>query len=95
MKLFKTIDEKFEAIGFHKVKEDEFGARYQRYVDKYKFTQTLDLLSKESGRHIVQSCDNDLHDQKNIGCTCVGLTMYEMQLCIKKMKQMGWKIVKE
>lgn len=95
MKLFKTVDEKFAEIGFKKIKEDEFGARYERDVKEYKFTQTLDLLHKESGRHIVQSCDNELSDQKNIGCTCVGLTMYEMELCIKKMKQMGWKMQKK
>ena len=92
---FKSIDEKFKEIGFNKIKENEYGVRYDRYVEEYKFTQTLDLLHKSSGRHIVQSYDNELRDQKNIGCTCVGLTMYEMKLCIKKMKQMGWKIQKQ
>ena len=53
--------------------------------------QKLDLLHKLSGRHIVQSYDPYLMDEQNIGNTCVGLTMYEMKLCIKKMKQMGWK----
>lgn len=95
MKLFKTADKKFEKIGFKKIKEDEYGARYERYIEKYKFTQTVDLLHKASGKHIVQSCDNALSDQKNIGCTCVGLTMYEMKLCIKKMKEMGWKVQKK
>ena len=92
---FKSIDEKFKEIGFNKIEEDEYGVRYERYVEEYKFTHTIDLLHKASGRHIVQSCDNELSDQKNIGCTCVGLTMYEMKLCIKKMKQMGWKIQKQ
>ena len=95
MKLFKSIDEKFAEIGFKKIKEDEFGARYERDVKEYRFTQTLDLLNKASGRHIVQSYDKALSDQKNIGNTCVGLSMYEMELCIKKMKQMGWKKLKK
>ena len=95
MKLFKTIDEKFKEIGFVKIKEDEYGAYYERYNKMFKYTQVIDLMRKASGRHIVQSYDKELTDQKNIGNTCVGLTMYEMKLCVKKMKQMGWKIVKE
>ena len=95
MKLFKSIDEKFAEIGFKKIREDEYGASYERYNEKYKYTQTLALLHKESGRHIVQSYDNELVDQKGIGSTCVGLSAYEMKLCIKKMKQMGWKMTKK
>lgn len=94
MKLFKTVDEKFERIGFIKVKENNKIVSYERYDDEFKFTQTLDLIHKNSGRHIVQSYDRDLMDEKKIGNTCVGLTMYEMQLCLKKMKQMGWKNIK-
>lgn len=33
-------------------------------------------------------------DKKKIGNTCVGLTMYEMELCLKKMKKMGWKLIR-
>lgn len=95
MKLFKSIDKKFAEIGFVKVDENKYGATYHRYVAKFDYVQTLDLMHKENGRHIVQSYDNNLKDQKNIGNTCVGLTMYEMKLCIKKMKQMGWKLIKQ
>ena len=93
-KLFKTIDEKFEEIGFTKIEENEYGVRYQRDVKEYNYIQTLDILHKTSGNHIVQSYDANLIDEKKIGNTCVGLTMYEMDLCIQKMKQMGWKIKK-
>jgi hypothetical protein len=95
MKLFKTIDDKFAEIGFVKIEECIYFARYQRYNKEYKFTQSLDLCKKSNGRHIVQSYDDELNDQKGIGSTCVGLTMYEMKLCIKKMKQMGWKMHKQ
>ncbi len=93
--IFKSIDEKFAEIGFIKIEEDEYGAVYKRRIDKYNYTQTLDLVHKASGRHIIQSYDEELTDQKKIGNTCVGLTMYEAKLCVKKMKQMGWKITKE
>ena len=94
MKFFTTIDEKFSKIGFIKIEENEYAVTYTRGNDKYGYCQELELLHKKNGRHIVQSCDKDLMDSKRIGNTCVGLTMYEMKLCIKKMKQMGWKEVK-
>lgn len=92
MKLFKTVDEKFAEIGFVKVEEDKYGATYERKDEEYNYTQTLNLLHKATGRHIIQSYDAELMDEKKIGSTCVGLTMYEAKLCVKKMKQMGWKV---
>lgn len=92
MKLFKTVDEKFKEIGFLKIQEDKYGVSYERKKDT--FLQRLDLMHKASGKHIVQSYDPYLIDNKNIGNTCVGLSMYEMKLCIKKMKKMGWKPIK-
>lgn len=92
MKLFKTVDEKFAEIGFEKVEENEYGVTYKRKIEEHNFTQTLALLHKSSGRHLIQSYDAELMDEKKIGNTCVGLTMYEAKLCVKKMKQMGWKV---
>ena len=94
MKLFKTVDERFAEIGFKKIEENEHGVTYQRYLWEGGYTHKLCLMHKESGRHIVQSYDPDLMDGKKIGNTCVGLTMYEIKLCLKKMKQMGWKVIK-
>lgn len=84
----KSVDEKFREIGFVKVNENEHLVHYQRH--EHSFIQTLCLGHKDSGRHIVQSYDETLTDSEGIGNTCVGLTMYEMELCIKKMKQLGW-----
>ena len=89
MKLFKSVDEKLKEIGFIKIEEDKFGVRYERKNSKYNFTQSVDILHKASGRHILQSYDKDLIDEKKIGNTCVGLTGYEMKLFLKKMKQVG------
>lgn len=94
MKLFKTIDEKFKEIGFVKINENGYSVHYQRQDAEYSFVQTLYLGRKSSGRHIVQSYDENLTDTKGIGNTCVGLTMYEIKLCLKKMRQMGWKVKK-
>ena len=92
MKLFKSTDEKFAEIGFVKVEEDKYGVTYERYVGS--FIQKLAMIHKSNGKHIVQSYDPTLFDNKLIGNTSVGLSMYEIKLCFKKMKEMGWKIVK-
>lgn len=92
MKIFKSIDEKFEDIGFIKVKEDLHGVTYERIMPE-KYTQKLVLHhNRITGNHIVQSYDPALFDEKYIGNVGVGLSMYEIKLCYKKMKKMGWKI---
>lgn len=88
--MFKSIDKKFEDIGFVKVKEDEYGVRYERKNDQYNYIQVLAILHKENGRHLIQSYDKDLFDTKLIGNTCVGLTYYETKLALKKMKRLGY-----
>ena len=88
--MFKNIDKKFEEIGFIKVSEDKYGARYERKDEDFNFTHVLAILYKASGRHIVQSYDKDLMDSKMIGNTCAGLSYYEMKLALKKMKQLGY-----
>lgn len=89
MKLFRSIDEKLESIGFVKVSEDEYGANFERINKKYNYTQCVDLLRKASGKHIIQSYDKNLLDEKKIGNTCVGLTGYEAKLFLKKMRKIG------
>lgn len=94
MKLLKTIDEKFKEIGFVKVNENEYTVHYQRENKEYDFIQSLYLARKSDGKHLIQSYDENLTDIKGIGNTCVGLTMYEIKLCLKKMKTKGWEIKK-
>lgn len=91
MKLFKTVDEKLADIGFVKIKENKFGADYERKDTEFNFTQMVCLTHKASGKHIMQSYDRELLDTNGTGNTCVGLTMYETKLFYKKMKELGWK----
>ena len=90
MKLFKTVDEKLADIGFVKVEDNECYVSYEREDKEYNYTQCLDILHKNSGRHIIQSYDKHLFDERKIGNTCVGLTYYETKLIMKKMRQKGW-----
>ena len=90
MKIFKNIDEKFEDIGFKKVKDDKYSVTYERYNRKYKYIQVLAICHKKDGRHIIKSYDKDLFDKKGIGNTGVGLTYYETKFALKKMKKKKW-----
>lgn len=89
MRIFKNVDEKLKEIGFNKICEDKHGVQYERYNTKYNYWQRVDIWHKASGRHILQSYDRDLMDEKKIGNTNVGLTGYEMKLFLKKMKKLG------
>lgn len=91
MRLFKPVDEKIAKLGFKKIREDEYGVEYERYIEKHGYTHKVEILHKKSGKHILQSYDPNLHDEKMIGNTCVGLTWYELKLFTKKMKQIGLK----
>lgn len=85
------VDKKLAAIGFKKVQEDDFFVRYTKEVPEFKYTHTVDILHKASGKHILQSYDNELEDGSGIGSTCVGLTWTELRLFAKKMRELGWK----
>lgn len=85
MKLFKTVDHKLADIGFVKVREDKHGVEYERVNKEFGYTQCVNILHKHSGKHILQSYDKELFDNKGIGNTCVGLTTYELKLFYKKM----------
>ena len=87
--MFKSVDKKFEEIGFKKVSDDEHGVVYKRECDcsMFKYTHVLAIEKKKSGHHLIFSYDKDSFDNKKIGNCCVGLTGYEMKLALKKMKQ--------
>lgn len=89
MKLFETVDDKLNNIGFVKVNEDKYGVEYERKDNEFDYTQVVLILHKASGRHILQSYYKDLMDEAKIGNVGVGLTGYEMKLFLKKMKQIG------
>jgi hypothetical protein len=90
----KKADKKLRAIGFHLVKDNEYEVVYERENESYyggTYIQVLTICYKESGRHIIQSYDKDLFDNKLIGNTCVGLTYYETKLIMQKMREKKWK----
>ena len=89
--IFKSIDDKIEDLGFRLITDNKCLVIYERFDKKYNYRQVVSLCHKESGKHILQSYDPDLFDNKNIGNTCVGLTYKETKLFLKKMRKKGWK----
>jgi len=89
VKLFKSIDEQLEDIGFIKLKEDEYGACYVKDINQFCYRHRLDILHKASGNHIVQSYEEALNSV-NFN-NCVGLTAIEMKLAYRKLKQLSKK----
>lgn len=86
MKLIKSVDEKFERLGFIKTYESEIVVTYEKKIEKYDYIQSIDICRKESGNHIVISGEKSIN--KDGFNNAVGLTKQEMKLCIKKMKEM-------
>lgn len=83
MKLFKSVDEKLSEIGFEKSYESDSGVDYEKYVEDFNFVHKVSIVRKSSGKHLLCSY------APKTGHIGVGLTVYEMKLFLKKMKQMG------
>ena len=86
MKLFKSVDERFEELGFTKTYESKIVVTYEKEIKDYNYIQSIDICRKESGNHIVISGEKGIN--KDGFNNAVGLTKQEMKLCIKKMKEM-------
>lgn len=87
MKLFKTTDEKLLDLGFKKVRQNDFGAGYER-IEPEGYTHVVDLVQKKSGRHLIQSysAEDCGPNYTNVG---VGLTYREAKLFLRKMREIG------
>lgn len=86
MKLFKSIDEKFEALGFKKIEESPVIVVYHRPERGY--VHELALCHKINGKHLIQSYQKGVNtDGFN---NMVGLTPEEAKLACKKITQKGW-----
>ena len=86
MKIFKSVDERLKDLGFKKLDEDNFGVSYVKDVKKYGFRQRLDIIHKESGKHLIHSYQEGMNSDgfNNV----VGLSYEETKLAIKKYRQL-------
>lgn len=90
IKLFKSVDDKLSDLGFAKIMDEDaddfYGVSYARYIQEYGYNQRLDIMHKASGRHLIQSYQEDTNSDgyNNV----VGLTYKETKLAMKKYRQM-------
>ena len=95
MTLFRIADKKLAEIGFIKVEENDTMTMFHRVNKKLGYTQHLALIRGEDGQHIALSYDRGLRNRRDYARDNTdGLTMYEMKLCVRKMRELGWKIDK-
>lgn len=84
------IDKKLEKLGFKKVddmnSETRGGVYYERYNDKHKYNQRVDIYYKASGDHMLLSYEEGTNtDMFN---NVVGLTYQELKLFMAKFREM-------
>lgn len=86
MKLFKSVDDKLEAIGFKKIEESEDIVVYKR--QQPEFVQILELSHRGKGQNTMHSYQMGVNSDGYYNS--VGLTAYEAHLASKKMWQKDW-----
>jgi hypothetical protein len=86
--VLKIADRELKKIGFSKVDEDSLYVKYERKT-QFGYIHSLSLMHKASGRHLVMSYqdggNSDGFDN------AVGMTMRTARLCLRKMREKGWK----
>ena len=95
MKLFKTLDDKFRELGYHKIKDDTFTVAYERcvtgrlYGDNVEYHQTISIRSRGSGEGFIIESYNSPSKEN------VPLYAYEIKLLMKKARQKRFKYKKK
>ena len=80
----RTIDERIEKLGYKKVCDHPLYVSYAKHEEIGNFTHVVALCHKASGKHIIQSYDED--DSR-----MCGLTYTESVLFAKKIKELWGK----
>lgn len=95
--MFKPTDRRFADLGFTKVYENQYGVKYERYIEEFNYIHAIAIMHKVSGGYIIQSYDTRV----NSDCfnNVVGMSELEARLTLKKLKEMKkkykWRTVKK
>lgn len=83
---FKTVDEKLKDFGFTVKEESKYGVSYTREIERFKYTQRLDIGHRSNGNHLIQSYQEGVNGDgfNNV----VGLNYNETKLAMKKYRQL-------
>lgn len=81
------IDRRLLELGFIKKEENKHGVTYERIERKYNYVQEVDIIHKQSNKHLIFSYEKNLINKDGFN-NVVGLTYKETKLFMKKYKQM-------
>jgi hypothetical protein len=81
---FKSVDERFAELGFFKVHESEYGARYEKRCAKY--VHVIAIVSKRTGKHVIQSYEKAVN--KECFNNAVGMTELEASAALDKLREL-------
>ncbi len=83
-----NVDKKIARLGFEKIYEDATRCTYKRFDEKYKFCQNVVIQKRTAWNEFrLMSYDTELMDAAYTGNVCVALTLEEVTVFYKKMKQ--------
>jgi hypothetical protein len=84
----KSIENKIKKLGFKIIDKNELIVQFQRKNKQFNFIHGVDIVHKRSGKHIIQSFQND---SPVFGFDyMVGLTFEETELFLKYAKKLKW-----
>lgn len=82
---FKSIDERFLALGFRKIHENEYGVRYEHRTSQ-GYVHVIAIICKDSGNHLIQSYEMKIN--KDGFNNMVGMTEPVTKLALKKLREL-------
>ena len=88
MKLFQTIEDRIESLGFEKECEDKYGIQWVRINEDYGYEQVVEILRKKSLPHLIVSYDREPNNKIETLNNYVGLSYSELKLFQKMMKKL-------
>lgn len=83
-----NVDKKIERLGFEKIYEDATRCDYKRFDEKYKYCHNVVIQKRVAWNEFrLMSYDTKLMDTPCAGNVCGALTLEEVTVFYKKMKQ--------
>lgn len=86
----KSIENKLKELGFNKVYESDLVVQFERWDDQFKYTNGVDLVHKQSGKHLIQSFEKGKNTLNDLDSIMVGIEFKHLKLFMKYFKKLKW-----
>lgn len=84
----KSVENKIKKLGFKITNKDKLIVQFKRENKQFNYIHGVDIVHKKSGKHIIQSFQNDSPISEFD--YMVGLTFEETELFLKYAKKLKW-----